>query len=117
MSVPIVDRVGNYIGLNRERKLFINVWFRYVIFIVYPLSSVLILTASLAGTSVWEPAIRRAPIALIMIIIGYLVGFPIKSTRNYDERIIFSREADIESIFSNNCSYNNSCFDFWITRL
>ncbi|OYT40210.1 MAG: hypothetical protein B6U89_02900 [Desulfurococcales archaeon ex4484_58] len=82
MSAPIVDRVGGYIGLDRIRKLFVNVWFRHVIFIVYPLSTVLILTSSLTGVDLWSIIVRQVPIALFMIFIGYVIGFPLKGSSN-----------------------------------
>jgi len=78
MSIPIVDRVGNAIKLDNDRKLFVNVWFRHVIFIVYPLSNVLILTSSLTGVDLWILISRQVPVALIMIIIGYFLGFPMR---------------------------------------
>jgi len=80
MSIPIVDRVGDHIGLDNVRKLFVNVWFRHVIFIVYPLSNVIILTSSLTGIDLWALISMQIPIAMVMIIIGYLIGFPIIKT-------------------------------------
>jgi len=74
MSIPIIDRVGDYIGLDKNRKLFLNVWFRHVIFVVYPLSTVLVLTSTLAGVNIWVLIMGQIPIALAMIIIGYFIG-------------------------------------------
>ena len=75
MSAPIVDVVGRHIGLSRKLRLFINVWFRHIIFLVYPLSTVLVTTAALAGVSMWELIVRELPILLAMILAGYVVGF------------------------------------------
>lgn len=75
MSAPIVDSVGNHLGIDKKTKLFINVWFRHVIFQVYPLSSVLITVATLTGVDMWGLVIRQAPIALTMLISGYITGF------------------------------------------
>ncbi|MEM4532043.1 MAG: DUF401 family protein [Desulfurococcaceae archaeon] len=75
MSAPIVDSIGSKIGLDYERKLFINVWFRHVIFIIYPLSSVLVLTSVLTGQNLWSIIIKQIPVALLMLIIGYAIGF------------------------------------------
>lgn len=74
MSIPIVDKIGDYMGLDKNRKLFLNVWFRHVIFIVYPLSTVIVLTSTLTNTSIWALIVRQAPIALLMVLIGYVVG-------------------------------------------
>ncbi|MEM4487613.1 MAG: DUF401 family protein [Desulfurococcaceae archaeon] len=75
MSAPVVDGVGNHLGLSKKLKLFINVWFRHVIFLVYPLSTTLITTASLAGVSMWELVLRQTPIVVSMVAIGYAVSF------------------------------------------
>jgi hypothetical protein len=75
MSAPVVDAVGDKLGLSREKKLFINVCFRHVVFIVYPLSAVIVATASLTGISVWSLVARGLPVALSMAVAGYLLGF------------------------------------------
>lgn len=75
MSAPIVDSIGDRIGLSRERKLYVNVWFRHVIFIVYPMSTVLVLTTILTNQNLWSIINRQIPIALFMITIGYFIGF------------------------------------------
>jgi len=83
MSIPVVDKVGDYMGLDKSRKLFLNVWFRHVIFIVYPLSTVLVLTSALANIDIWVLIVRQAPIALLMIILGYVIGLYIEGYRGH----------------------------------
>jgi len=75
MSAPIVDSVGSSINLKKDRKLFINVWYRHVIFLFYPISSVIILTATLGRTTVWDIAFRQLPVAAVMIVVGFILGF------------------------------------------
>ena len=75
MSAPIVDVIGEHMGLSKRLRLFINVWFRHVIFLVYPLSTVLITTAALAGVSMWELITRELPVFLAMVLAGYVVSF------------------------------------------
>ncbi len=75
MSAPVVDAVGDKLSLSKEKKLFINVWFRHVVFIVYPLSAVIVATASLTGISVWSLVARGLPVAFSMAVAGYLLGF------------------------------------------
>ena len=78
MSAPVVDKMGEYIGLSRARRAFVNVWFRHVIFIVYPLSTVLVMTAVMTGNSIWDIVLIQIPVALAMIVVGYFIGFPRK---------------------------------------
>lgn len=75
MSAPIVDTVGNHMGLSRRLRLFVNVWFRHVIFLVYPLSTVLITAAALAGVDMWGMIARQLPVMLVMVLAGYVLGF------------------------------------------
>ncbi|MET1160477.1 MAG: DUF401 family protein [Thermoprotei archaeon] len=83
MSAPVVDNIGNHLGINRVRRVFVNVWFRHVIFLVYPLSTVLIMTSILTGVSLSSIILLQLPIALIMVLIGYLLGFPLRSGSEY----------------------------------
>ncbi len=87
MSAPIVDSIGNSIGLRRDSKLFINVWYRHVISLFYPISNVMILTAALSGVSVWEIAYRQLPVAAVMITAGLIIGFRRESSRHQLDEI------------------------------
>ncbi len=80
MSAPIVDSVGDSMRLDRVRKLFVNVWFRHVIFLVYPISTPLIMAALLSGVDLWGLIGRQIPIAIAMALIGIAIGIPRAST-------------------------------------
>ncbi|WFO74973.1 DUF401 family protein [Desulfurococcaceae archaeon MEX13E-LK6-19] len=82
MSAPIVDKVGDYMELDNVRKVFVNVWYRHIIFMIYPLSTLLILTATLTNTSIWVLITRQAPIALFMFVIGFIIGFPMLRSKS-----------------------------------
>jgi len=75
LSAPVVDSIGESLGIDRVRRVFINVWFRHVIFLVYPMSSALILTSALTGVDLWRIIAYQTPVALIMIALGYVMGF------------------------------------------
>ena len=75
MSAPLVDGEAEKLGLSTEKKTYINLWFRHTVFPVYPLSQVLILTAALAATTVPAIILRQVPVVMVMIVVGYLVGF------------------------------------------
>ena len=76
MSAPIVDVVGDSMGLRRNRKLFFNVWFRHIIFLVYPLSTTIIIASGLAGVDLWSLIVWQTPAVFIMIVVGILMGLP-----------------------------------------
>jgi hypothetical protein len=75
MSAPLVESEGDKLGLKTEKKAYVNLWFRHTIFPVYPLSQVLILTAALAGTTIPTIILRQIPVVMVMIIVGYIIGF------------------------------------------
>ncbi|MGB9134655.1 MAG: DUF401 family protein [Candidatus Bathyarchaeia archaeon] len=75
MSAPLVETEGDKIGLKAEKKAYVNLWFRHTIFPVYPISQVLILAAFLAGTTVSALILRQIPVVIVMIVVGYVVGF------------------------------------------
>jgi len=75
MSAPLVDSQAEKLGLKPEKKAYVNVWFRHTIFPVYPISQVLIITAALTGIAVPLIIIRQIPVVVVMVLVGYLIGF------------------------------------------
>jgi hypothetical protein len=75
MSAPMVDIEAEKLKLKPERKAYVNLWFRHTIFPVYPLSQVLIMTAALTGTPLLSIILLQIPTVMVMVIIGFLVGF------------------------------------------
>jgi integral membrane protein (TIGR00529 family) len=45
-SAPMVDKEGKILGLKKDQRNFINVWFRHIWFPIYPISSAMILICS-----------------------------------------------------------------------
>ena len=70
MSAPLVDAEAEKIGLKRQKKAYVNFWFRHAIFPIYPLSQVLIVAAALAGISIASIILRQIPVVIVMIIVG-----------------------------------------------
>jgi hypothetical protein len=75
MSAPLVDSEAEKLELKPEKKAYVNLWFRHTIFPVYPVSQVLIITAALTGVTVPAIIARQIPVVLVMIIVGYIIGF------------------------------------------
>lgn len=82
MSAPMVETEANRLNLKEDKKSYVNVWFRHVIFPVYPMSQVLILTAALTETSLTMLLLRQIPVVVAMIIIGYFIGLQKSSAAN-----------------------------------
>jgi integral membrane protein (TIGR00529 family) len=75
MSAPLVESEGEKLKISTEKKAYINLWFRHVVFPVYPLSQVLILTAALSEITVPSLVLLQIPTVTVMIIVGYVIGF------------------------------------------
>jgi integral membrane protein (TIGR00529 family) len=75
MSAPLVESEANKLKLKPDKKAYVNLWFRHTIFPVYPLSQVLILAAALTNTTVSSIIARQIPAVVVMIIVGYVIGF------------------------------------------
>jgi len=89
MSAPLVDSEAEKLKLKPEKKAYANLWFRHTIFPVYPISPVLIVTAALTGITIPLIILRQFPVVLVMIIVGYLIGFwkiPHQRTENSSKK-------------------------------
>jgi integral membrane protein (TIGR00529 family) len=73
MSAPLVETEARKLGLDKTKKAYVNVWFRHVIFPLYPMSQVLILAAALTGASLTSIILSQIPVVATMIVIGYFI--------------------------------------------
>ena len=74
MSAPLIEAEADNLGMNGQKKAYVNVWFRHTIFPVYPVSQVLILLSALTGVSLSFVIYRQIPVVLAMVVVGYLLG-------------------------------------------
>jgi len=72
LSAPVVEVVGGGLGLSAASMAFLNVWFRHMIFFVYPLSQNLMTVAALTNHTIIELCTYQLPLALVMFLLGYL---------------------------------------------
>jgi len=84
MSAPLVDIEGDRLKLSASEKVFINIWFRHLVFLIYPLSQVLILIATLSGVSIWSIIIRQMPVMIFMLVLGFAISFIRRSELRHD---------------------------------
>lgn len=71
-SAPLVDSEGNRLGFNNEQKAYDNLWFRHVVFLIYPLETALITASYLSGLTVGSILLYQIPIFLVALAAGYL---------------------------------------------
>jgi len=70
LSSPLVERVGA--GIEGKTKAALNVWFRHVLFLIYPLGPALIASAKIAGLKVYRVIPYLFPGFVVALLIGWI---------------------------------------------
>lgn len=73
-SAPMVDEVGDQIGLDQERKTFINYWFRHVWEYSFPLYPPVMLAAALLNVETLQLARLTWPLTAAAVVGGTAFG-------------------------------------------
>jgi len=73
-SAPMVDEVGNHLGVDRERKTFINYWFRHIWEYIFPLYPSMMLAAALLGMTTTQLTVAAWPLTVAAVVGGLLFG-------------------------------------------
>lgn len=73
MSAPVVDSVGDKLGIDNARKAAINVVFRHIAFFLFPFSTTMILASQIGGVSPYTIIKYNIPVALVSIIASYML--------------------------------------------
>ena len=82
MSAPFVNTVGEDLGMSAERKTFVNLWYRHVIFFAYPMGTTLLTASFLTKVSVNDLIIYQLPVLFVSTFVGYWLGLrQIKAAR------------------------------------
>ena len=69
MSAPIVDQIDP--ALDPNRKVAINVWYRHVLLLIYPLSSAILVASVLSGISLYLIVLALLIPFILMVFVGY----------------------------------------------
>ncbi|MBN2543781.1 DUF401 family protein [bacterium] len=69
LSAPIVKRASE--GVRDQTKVAINVWFRHVLILIYPLGALLVST-KMAGLNLYLEILYILPGCFLMVILGYI---------------------------------------------
>jgi len=70
MSAPIVDQIDPELNVNQ--KVAINVWFRHVFILIYPLSSTIIVSSVLTQIPLYTIVLVMLVPFSLMVILGYI---------------------------------------------
>ncbi len=69
MSAPLIEKAGKEIAA--KLKVAINVWFRHILLLVYPLAPSLIASAKIAGVELYSAIAFLFPFFLFSLLLGY----------------------------------------------
>lgn len=73
-SAPMVDEVGDKLGVDQERKTFVNYWFRHIWEYVFPLYPSLMLAAALLGLETLQLSRATWPLTATAVAGGLVFG-------------------------------------------
>ena len=93
MSAPIVQQIDSEEEANT--KVSINVWYRHMLIMVYPLSSALIIACKLININLYILVLGLVPSLIIMWLIGYVLL--VRKVTPFTEQ----RERDLKRAFRN----------------
>ncbi len=72
LSAPIVKKQGERMEMKREKQMALNLWYRHIGFMIYPLSTSLILLAGLSGIDVYTLIVYQIPVFFISFFVGFI---------------------------------------------
>ncbi len=70
LSAPLVQKGGR--GVPDVDKVAINVWYRHALYLVYPLSTSLIVGAKIAGLEIYTAIPYLMPFFFLLLVVGYI---------------------------------------------
>ncbi|MBS3781762.1 MAG: DUF401 family protein [Candidatus Thermoplasmatota archaeon] len=90
-SAPLIDKAGE--GLPGHIKAGINVWFRHIIYFIYPISYALIVASEATELPIFNIVLFQVPFFLFTIILGYVFLL-----RKADGKMEYDSEIDIHAL-------------------
>lgn len=72
LSAPMVDEQGKKLNVDREGRTFLNLWFRHIGFLIFPLSTALVVMSQVSEVSINRLIVVQAPLFLIAAGVGAL---------------------------------------------
>jgi integral membrane protein (TIGR00529 family) len=69
LSAPLIEKVGKEI--SNEKKAGLNIWFRHILYLVYPISPAIIISTGVAQVGVYQSIVYLIPILFFSLFLGY----------------------------------------------
>ena len=78
LSAPLIDIHGKVADVKKELLMAINLWYRHIWFVIFPLATPLVLLADLSGYNIFKIIAMQIPIFFLLFFIGYFFVIKIK---------------------------------------
>jgi len=79
LSAPLIDIHGKVANVKKELLMAINLWYRHIWFIIFPLATPLVLLADLSGYNIFRIIAMQIPIFFLLFIVGYFFVRKVKA--------------------------------------
>lgn len=111
MSAPLIDEEGKRIGVSMPARTFLNLWFRHIIFLIFPLASPLLLLSHEASVALHWLILIQIPIFLVALLVGTFIIW--KETRKANP----SKEGDSKRPADPSSSLLTNIFPLFVSVL
>ena len=91
LSGPLVEKSGKDVSQNVKAGL--NVWFRHVLYLIYPLAPALIISTKVAGLDVYQIVPYLVPFLFFSLLLGYIFFL-----RNVPGRIEYKKQFKLKKL-------------------
>lgn len=98
-AAPIIDVLGDKVGISQARKAAINLYIRHAWFFALPITVTMMFAASVAGVSVWDLISVQYPVAIVCVVTAYLVYIAPLKDRQVSSETEESRGKVLERTF------------------
>lgn len=72
LSAPMIKEHGEKAGMQIEEMTFLNLWYRHIWFLIFPLATPLVLLSDLSGENIFKIILFQLPIFLLCFFYGFL---------------------------------------------
>lgn len=85
LSAPMVDSEGKRLGVSNEGRTFLNLWFRHIGFLIFPLATALVVMSQISGISINRLIVMQSPIFAVSVIVGSFYIIKLSKKREKEE--------------------------------
>ncbi|KXA94259.1 hypothetical protein AKJ65_04945 [candidate division MSBL1 archaeon SCGC-AAA259E19] len=99
MSAPMVEEEGKQVNVPKSTRAFLNLWFRHVEFLVFPLAPPLLLLAESAEVGLHWLILIQVPIFLLSVLVGiFLLWREVRKNAQFNENDVNLPDAEESSL-------------------